>query len=68
MIRYRQLKKSTHERGNKMEKFESTLKEMLISTYIEAYGTEAWTSKTADEKANLLHELLGSFLTVARNR
>lgn len=48
--------------------FEQVLKEELIKAYTEAYGQEAWISKSDEEKQSTLHELLGSFLTVARNR
>ena len=46
--------------------FEETLKQELIKAYISEYGREAWESQTADERQTTLHELLGSFLTVAR--
>ncbi len=46
--------------------FEETLKNELIKVYIDAYGTEAWTSQSAQEKSQTLHEILGSFLTVAK--
>lgn len=46
--------------------FEATLKEALINVYVEAYGLDAWTGKTEEQKTETLHELLGSFLTVAK--
>lgn len=46
--------------------FERTLKEALIKVYVEEYGLDAWTVKTEEQKAETLHELLGSFLTVAK--
>lgn len=49
-----------------MKNFEGIMKEMLINTYIEAYGADAWNNQTEEEKSNTLHELLGSFLTVAK--
>lgn len=47
---------------------EEMMRTILVNTYIEAYGAEAWESKTAEEKSETLHELLGSFLTVAKRR
>ncbi len=48
--------------------FEETLRVMLIKTYIDAYGFEAWDGKSDAEKTETLHELLGSFLAAARKR
>ena len=49
-------------------KFEEAIKEQLISTYIEAFGADTWNSKTEEQKSQTLHELLASFLTVARRQ
>jgi len=48
--------------------FEKVLKNELIKAYVEAYGAQAWESKTDAEKSETLHELLGSFLAVARRK
>lgn len=54
-----------HRKENEM-KFEEVIRTELIKAYVEAYGMEAWETKTAEEQQETLHELLGSFLTVAR--
>lgn len=46
--------------------FEKALAQELIKAYIEAYGHDAWNKQTEEEKSATLHELLGSFLTVAK--
>lgn len=46
--------------------FEETLKRALIDTYCSEYGEDTWNRKTDTEKAETLHELLCSFLTVAK--
>ena len=45
---------------------EKVLKQEFIRAYVEEYGAAAWEAKTEEEKSQTLHELLGSFLTVAR--
>lgn len=47
--------------------FESTLKIALISAYIDTYGPEARNRQTDAEKAETLHNLFISFLTVTKN-
>lgn len=59
-------KEGTQKGETKM--FENTLKESLIRTYVETFGQDAWTEKTEEQKTETLHELLGSFLTVAKKR
>ncbi|MBP3773204.1 MAG: hypothetical protein J6I53_11030 [Treponema sp.] len=49
-----------------MKRFEETMASELIKVYVDAYGIEAWTSQSDEEKAQTLHELLGSFLAVAK--
>lgn len=49
-----------------MKRFEEAMASELIKVYVEAYGEDAWTSQSDEEKAQTLHELLGSFLTVAK--
>lgn len=51
-----------------MREFEKAMANALIGVYMEAYGENAWNSKSEEEKQETLHELLGSFLTVAKNR
>lgn len=51
-----------------MKEFEKAMKNALIGAYIEAYGDNAWNSKSEEEKQETLHELLGSFLTVAKRK
>ena len=46
--------------------FEKALAQELVKAYVEAYGQEAWNRQTEEEKSKTLHELLGSFLTVAK--
>lgn len=48
--------------------FENTLKTELIKAYTDTYGADAWNRMTEQERSNTLHELLGSFLTVVKNR
>ena len=49
-----------------MKAFEETMKTELIKAYTEAYGAEAWESKTETEKSETLHDLLMSFLNAHR--
>jgi len=46
--------------------FEKILKQELIKVYVEEYGADSWTMKTAEEKSETLHELLIAFLGAAR--
>lgn len=54
--------------GGKTMTFENTLKAELIKAYTDTYGADAWNRMTEQERSNTLHELLGSFLTVVKNR
>lgn len=51
-----------------MKEFEKVMANALIEVYVKAYGADAWNGKSEEEKAETLHELLGSFLTVAKNK
>lgn len=46
--------------------FEQVLAQELIKAYVNEYGADAWNGKSDEEKSATLHELLGSFLTVAK--
>lgn len=46
--------------------FEQILAQELIKAYVSEYGADAWNNKTEEEKSATLHELLGSFLTLAK--
>ena len=48
--------------------FEQVLAQELIKAFVSEYGADAWNSKSEEEKSATLHELLGSFLTVAKRR
>ena len=48
--------------------FEQILAQELIKAYVSEYGADAWNSNSEEEKSATLHELLGSFLTVAKRR
>ena len=48
--------------------FEKVFVNELVKAYIEAYGVDSWNAKTEEEKSETIHELLGSFLTVAKKR
>lgn len=48
--------------------FEQVMTQELIKAYVEAYGADAWNGQTEEQKQETLHELLGSFLTVAKRR
>lgn len=49
-------------------RFAETMRVELIKAYIAEYGFESWQGKSEEEKSATLHELLGSFLTVAKRR
>jgi len=51
-----------------MKEYEKVMANALIEVYVKAYGAESWDSKSEEEKTETLHELLGSFLTVAKNK
>lgn len=51
-----------------MKNFEETMRTALIDAYISEYGEHAWLSKSEEEKFQALHELLCSFLTVAKRK
>ena len=49
-------------------RFEETLRNELIKAYVETFGLDSWNNKNEIEKSETLHELLGSFLAVAKQR
>ena len=65
-IRFRKTEPRKDEKT--MKNFEKGMANALIQAYVNAYGEEAWESKTEEEKTEILHNLLGSFLTVVKSR
>ena len=46
--------------------FIETMEKALLSVYIETFGREAWDKQTEEERRETMHNLLGSFLTTAK--
>jgi hypothetical protein len=51
-----------------MKEFMRVFEKQMIKAYVDEYGKDAWESKSDEEQSELLHELITSFLTVAKNR
>lgn len=66
IVRFRKTEPRKDEKT--MKNFEKAMANALIQAYVNAYGEEAWESKTEEEKTETLHNLLGSFLTVVKSR